>query len=223
MTVARVGDADAQRIVATAALVALAPEPFALAGSGAIREHGLTKRATADVDLFSAETDPVRFAAAVDRFAVQLRGRGFTVSESRRAELFASFEVIVPGADAVEVDLGVDWREHEPVVLGVGPVLALHDAVANKVSALYGRAEARDFIDVDAIRQSGRYDDADLIATAVDRDPGFDVRMFAQQLANVTRIQHSQVREYGVSAADLELLKARLSGWAESLGRSEGA
>jgi hypothetical protein len=32
----------------------------------------------------------------------------------------------------------------------IGPVLHPDDAVANKMRALYGRAEARDFVDVDA-------------------------------------------------------------------------
>lgn len=38
-----------------------------LAGSGAIREHGLTDRPTQDVDLFTMNTAEQRFAHAVDR------------------------------------------------------------------------------------------------------------------------------------------------------------
>lgn len=36
----------------------------------------------------------------------------------------------------LDVDLGVDWRQDDPVTLDVGPVLSLGDAVGNKVSAL---------------------------------------------------------------------------------------
>jgi predicted nucleotidyltransferase component of viral defense system len=57
--------------------------------------------------------------------------------------------------------MGVDWRKHPPVQLAIGPVLDADDAVANKVCALFGRAEVRDYIDVDAVLASGRYTKAD--------------------------------------------------------------
>jgi len=50
------------------------------------------------------------------------------------------------------------------------PVLSLGDAVGNKVSALYSRGETRDYLDVDAIRSSGYFTDAELVRTAGDRD-----------------------------------------------------
>ena len=47
--------------------------------------------------------------------------------------------------------------EHRPATLAIGPVLHPDDAVANKVCALYSRAQARDYIDIDAVLRSGRY------------------------------------------------------------------
>ncbi|MBA8988977.1 hypothetical protein FHW23_000209 [Curtobacterium pusillum] len=55
--------------MAAVSLSATMPRGFALAGSGAIREHGLTKRRTADIDLFTPLADPVSFADAVDELA----------------------------------------------------------------------------------------------------------------------------------------------------------
>lgn len=52
---------ELQRQVAHAALDALREHPFALAGSGAIREHGFIRRLSHDVDLFS--NDPASFGA----------------------------------------------------------------------------------------------------------------------------------------------------------------
>ena len=40
----------------------------------------------------------------------------------------------------VDIDMGVDWREAEPAVLAIGPVLSLEDAVGNTISAPYSRA-----------------------------------------------------------------------------------
>ena len=48
------GDQEEQRRIARLALEAAGDEAgFALAGSGAIREHGLIDRPTEDVDLFT--------------------------------------------------------------------------------------------------------------------------------------------------------------------------
>ena len=53
---------DAQREVTRIALSGIAGFGFALAGSGAIREHGVIDRPTEDVDLFTTTRDPVEFA-----------------------------------------------------------------------------------------------------------------------------------------------------------------
>ncbi len=81
----------------------------------------------------------------------ELRGSGYQVKETRRAAQFARLHVAT--GDGLQLGhLGVDWRQDDPVTLGVGPVLSLADAVGNKVAALYSRGEPRDYLDVDAIR-----------------------------------------------------------------------
>lgn len=212
-----IGDEAAQRRVATIALAALAPGQFALAGSSAIREHGIARRRTADVDLFTSEIDADRFRESIDDLVAQLRGADFMVEERLRSERFARLSVVDPGGNVVEVDLGIDWREREPVLLDIGPVLDLVDAVGNKVSALYSRAEARDYLDVDAIRRSGRISDSELLASAAERDPGFEPWMFRAQLEQVQRILPERVREYGVDAQQLADVRARLLAWAATL------
>ena len=113
--------------------------------------------------------------------------------------------------------MAMDWRASEPVALSVGPVLSLDDAVHSKVSALYGRGAARDYLDVDAIRASGRFTDAELIAAAQDRDPGFDVTLFERQLDQATRLRPDMVAEYGIDADQLEAIKQRFATWAATL------
>jgi len=70
---------------------------------------------------------------------------------------------------------GRDARDHEPVLLVIGagqpaPVLDLQDAVAAKVSALLGRAAARDYIDVAAA--GTRFTAAELLQLVFRYDPG---------------------------------------------------
>src|SRR5680860_155573 len=114
---------------------------FALAGSGAIREHGVTARPTEDVDLFTTNVGAQRFGRAIKQAVATLDECGYQVVEHRRAEQYARLNVTAPDGHQLEVDFGIDWRAHEPVRLDVGPVLALPDAVANKVGALYSRAD----------------------------------------------------------------------------------
>jgi hypothetical protein len=54
-----------QREIAKAALSFVHDSDFALAGSGAIREHGLISRPTEDIDLFTTNTDAVSFSRNV--------------------------------------------------------------------------------------------------------------------------------------------------------------
>jgi len=214
---ASVNELELQRTVTRIALEASASSGFALAGSGAIREHGVINRMSQDVDLFTSNTNEGTFGAAIDRVVEALDAAGYTVEVARRTPQFARILVRTVGGQQVDIDMGMDWREAEPVTLDVGPVLSIQDAIGNKVSALYSRAEARDFFDVDAIRSSGHYTDAQLIDAAAERDPGFDAGMFANQLERVDRLTDDDLKEYGVDATELDAIKKRLTGWAAHL------
>ncbi|SER60376.1 Nucleotidyl transferase AbiEii toxin, Type IV TA system [Propionibacterium cyclohexanicum] len=168
-------DQEERRRVTRVALGAVGEDAgFALAGSGAIREHGLIDRPTEDVDLFTVQQAQDRFGTSLDRIIAALRAAGHIVETRRRQDTFAQLTAISPGGRSTDVDLGVDWRGHPPVQLEVGPVLSLEDAVGNKVGASFSRAETRDYLDVDAIRRSGRYSDEELLDLAGKVDAGFD-------------------------------------------------
>ena len=208
---------DPQREITRVALRSLDGTSFVLAGSGAIREHGLVDRPTEDVDLFTSDVDLPRFSSAVDAVVLGLREAGHNVAELRRVDQFARLEVTTVDGHQVDIDMGVDWRQAEPDVLAIGPVLSLEDAVGNKLSALYSRAYARDFLDVDSIRASGKFTDAELIRSAIERDPGFEVPMFVRQLELVHRVLPEQVSQYNVNADQLDAIKNRFDVWASTL------
>ena len=213
-------DAAAQRDVARIALDSV--EGFALAGSGAIREHGVIDRPTEDVDLFTANADEEAFSVAVDHVTARLRSSGCEVELTRRAEHFARLHVVTAEGVQLDVDLGVDWRQDDPVRLAVGPVLSLDDAVGSKVGALYSRGEVRDYLDVDAIRSSGRFNDEQLLTAAADRDPGFRLDMFLWRLDGARRISPDDVERYGVTAAQLAALQSRYDRLATDLRAQVG-
>jgi Nucleotidyl transferase AbiEii toxin, Type IV TA system len=210
-------DAQLQREVTRAALHALSGTDFALAGSGAIREHGLVNRPTEDIDLFTNDLDPGRFAGAIDTLTASLQAGGYAVTEERRAEHFARLGIVTTNGEQLHIDLGVDWRQSPAVTLTVGPVLSAEDAVMSKFLTVFGRAEARDFLDVDAFRTSGRFTDLQLLRAAADRDQGFNLPIFIEQLRLAQSFEIGDVRPYGVTTEQLDAVKGRFARWASEL------
>lgn len=211
---------ELQRRLTSLLLDAIGGDGFALAGSGAIREHGITDRPTQDVDLFAASAmSPDQFDHALAQAERTLREHGYEVTRARSAPLFARLLVADPDGAALEVDLAVDWRAEPPVRLEVGPVLSLRDAVGSKVAAVYSRGEVRDFLDLDAIRQSGRFTDTELLRLAHDHDGGFEIPTFARQLARASRLVPDRTLPYGVDELALNQVRQRLTAWATQLHR----
>lgn len=212
---------ERQRHLARLLLDAIGAAGFALAGAGAIREHGLTGRPTQDVDLFtSSATTPDEFEAALSRAERRLGELGYRVERVRSAALFARLVVHTP-AGALAVDLAVDWRQFPPVQLDVGPVLSVTDAVASKIAAVYSRGEARDYLDLDTIRESGRFSDTELLRLAREHDTGFELATFVDQLRGVDRLVAERTTPYGTDEQGLDKLKHRLTGWADQLEDDE--
>lgn len=157
------------------------------------------------------------FGQAIDRIMAALREAGYTLDVRRRLATFAQLTITDTQGRATDLDLGVDWRANPPVRLEVGAVLALDDAVGNKVAALFSRAETRDYLDVDAIRRSGRFTDAELLALGEQADAGFDREQFANTLDAVRRVEPEEVGVYRVTADALAGIKQRMTTWASSL------
>lgn len=138
---------------------------------------------------------------------------GLQVETDLQNASFARLDVR-SAAESAKVELGLDWRKNEPIHLAVGPVLHPDDAVANKVCALFGRAEVRDYIDVDAILASGQYTEDELLSLARDHDPGFDQSRFAEALAAIDRLPDSLFQPYGMSPENAAALRERMHAWA---------
>lgn len=208
---------EQQRITRLALKAAGAEVGFALAGSGALREHGLIDRPTEDVDLFTVQELAAVFAEAVDRVIRALQSAGYQVQMRRRFDTFVQLTVADSQGRSTGIDFGVDWRAHSPVHLEIGPVLAIEDAVSNKLGALFSRSEARDYLDVDAIRGTGLFSDDELLLVAERADLGFDREWFAKGLDAVERIRPEEVSIYGVTPEKLAAVKARMTDWAATI------
>ena len=204
--------------LARVALKAAAEYGFCLAGGYAVQAHGFVDRVSKDVDLFTTMAAVSDFPAAQAAVVAALRADGLDVAVEREGASFARLAVADPATgSASTVELGVDWRGYPPVQLAIGPVLHPADAVANKLCALFGRAEVRDYIDVHGVIQDGRFTTGELLQLAADHDPGFDPSIFAEALRAVRRFPDSAYEPYRLTADQVDALHARLLTWADEV------
>lgn len=192
------------------------PYGFALAGGYAIQALGMVERPSEDIDLFTAWELRSTFAEAVQAVVDAYAADGLDVHVDQHGDTFTRLYVS-DGRDTAKVELAADFRANPPVHLAIGPVLHPHDAVANKMIALYGRAQARDFIDVDAAIISGQFDWDTLIQLAEQVDAGFDRHLFASALGQAAVLPDGDFGEYGMGGWQLAELRDRFAQWQSAL------
>jgi len=213
---------DVQRDAITVALEAGESYGFALAGGLALNALGLSDRPSNDGDIFTSDTDPARFASGVDAMVDRLVSQGYDVEVLRRASTFAQVAVTHGDQGPERLDFAVDYRAHPPLkVVGVGLVIALEDAVASKLGALYGRGEVRDYLDVLAIlsSQTMTWEQALTLADARSAVP-LDRTMLAASLQHGATITDARYAEYGLSPHEADAVRERLHTLADTVTRT---
>jgi hypothetical protein len=189
---------------------------FALAGGYAVQAAGFLQRPSEDIDLFTVWERRGEFETAAHAIVDAYRAAGLTVESERRHDTFMRLTVTEADQTA-KVELGVDLRANEPVRISIGPVLHPDDAVTNKMGALYERALARDFIDIDAVLRSGRYDTNALLQLAEKADITFDRSVFAEAIGQVQLLDEDDFAQYGLGAPELDSLRRRFAAWRAEL------
>ena len=158
-------------------------QQFALAGGAALILKGLVDRQTRDLDFFAREPEAVdRVVESVDD---ALRAAGMSTRRLIEASGFVRIEVS-RGGEVCERDLGVDARIRREEPTPFGSVLATEELAADKTLALFGRAAARDFIDVYVL--SRRFGEEQLCTLAAEKDAGFDRGHLADALRSFHRL-----------------------------------
>jgi Nucleotidyl transferase AbiEii toxin, Type IV TA system len=147
------------------------------------------------------------------------REDGYTVEIMQRFETFARLGVTDPSQPdrSYKVELAANWRALPPVMIDIGPVLHVDDVVAGKMSALFTRAEPRDFLDIDAAITTGRYTRTRLCELAEDVDAGFDRRILADLFAMLERYPDRRFAAYGADPAHIAAMRERFKQWREVL------
>jgi hypothetical protein len=184
-------------------------EGFALAGGAAIVLRGFVDRPTRDLDLFTPDPRPLHVVGVVTTDA--LRKLGMVVEVARSSPTFVRL-VVGQGSERIEVDLARDFRWQAPGDHDGVPVIADRELAVDKALALFGRAEARDFIDFRRLADVFGVDE--VLRWAQEKDAGFDRYVFAEMLGRFSQrrrvdfpigdVEYSTLAEwYGALAASL--------------------
>ena len=146
---------------------------------------------------------------------------GYQVEVVQQFDTFARLGVVdrTQPDRPFKVELVANWRANPPVLMDIGPVLHPDDVVAGKLSALYTRAEPRDFLDVDAAVASGRYSHEQMCLLAEQADTGFARRILAEVFAMLERYPDRRLAAYGARAEHIQALRARFADWRAELLR----
>ena len=85
------------------------------------------------------------------------------------------------------------------------------------MSALFTRAEPKDFLDVDAALTTGRYTREQLLELAEQADAGFDRRVLADLFAMLERYPDRRFAAYGTDPARIGSMRERFRQWRKQL------
>jgi hypothetical protein len=217
---------DLHRHVARIALKAVGRKyEVALAGGNALMVHEVVSRHTEDVDLFVRRLANVPAAASEIEAALQSAGYTTQRIDAAAGELgdfwpdmgeeLAEWEVTAPdGEHTVQVQAAYFETLEDPVsVPGLGPVLALDDLAGWKTVALANRMMARDYVDIAALLK--RYTVGQLVALALERDPGLQEADFADAGLQLDRMRDGRLTALlpGLGGEDVTWLRNQFAAW----------
>ncbi|WP_419917299.1 nucleotidyl transferase AbiEii/AbiGii toxin family protein [Candidatus Poriferisodalis sp.] len=166
-------------------------DDFALAGGAAIIISGIADRPTNDLDFFTEH--PKTVEALLDAAQTALEDAGLEVTRLAEASTFARLRVGGPD-EVTYVDLASDARMLPARSTDTGFMLAEAELAADKVLALSGRGESRDFIDFRGLLT--RFDIDQLCQLAGEKDPGFAPEQLVAALEYFDRIPPAEFAEY---------------------------
>jgi predicted nucleotidyltransferase component of viral defense system len=160
---------------------------FFLTGGTALAAFHLHHRLSDDLDLFTL--DDLALEAAVRPIETIASDLDCTLQRTRVSQYFQQFLLSHSQREAllkidVVRDFGPQYGErftHDRIIVD-----ALDNIAANKITALFGRADIKDFVDLYFILQEG-YDLNELFEMAREKDPGLTEFYFVGMLRQIEK------------------------------------
>ena len=192
---------------------------FALGGGNALLLHGLIDRPTADVDLFTDREHAVRDAADLVLRALTDAGLDAVEATDDSDPDAAIYDLdnlmididVTRGERTARLSLATQPRSHAPIAMALGPVIALDDLIAGKVSAIVNRREIRDYIDTAAFLAERSV--ADLLAAARRVDPGMEDEDIVMVGRVLDAMPDGSFSRYGLTPDRVAELRHRFAAW----------
>lgn len=162
-------------------------EHFFLTGGTALAAFYLYHRLSEDLDLFTLHEEA--FSTANDSLSALAVSLGGVMEERVSSLTYHQAFIRVPGEPELKIDLVRDAgpqfgeRQHAGKII----VDSELNIAVNKVTALFGRASSKDFVDLYFLLKQGMNLE-DLIVLAKQKDPGFSDFYFANMLRHVEDI-----------------------------------
>jgi len=182
-------------------------EGLALAGGGALIVRGDVDRGTRDLDFFGLTPESVNGLAPAVELALTAAKIEVTTLQSNQG--FVRL-VACEGSERCEIDLAADARLF-PIDTGQRvPTLTGEELGVDKVLAIFGRAEARDFIDFAAVEPKCGFER--LCEQAAEKDRGFSARVFGEMLH---KFDHLGRRESEIDDEGFNRLGQAVESWRE--------
>jgi predicted nucleotidyltransferase component of viral defense system len=174
-------------------------DAFYLTGGTALAAIFLKHRRSNDLDFFTPVEELI--VPLSQKLEVSLIEEGFRVERLRGFHSFVELSVRSDN-DSTVVHFALDspFRFEQPSDFDEIPgvkVDSLIDIATNKLLALFGRAELRDFVDIYFLVKE-HFNKNELIQKAFQKDPGFDLYWFG--------IAMERIRDFADDSPDLHLL-----------------
>ncbi|MBI4370332.1 MAG: nucleotidyl transferase AbiEii/AbiGii toxin family protein [Elusimicrobia bacterium] len=178
---------------------------FYLTGGTALAAFHLFHRYSDDLDFFSHGVD---FAPVRSLMASAAKQLGLDAESLRTSPGFLRFQI----GSELKVDIvgDVEFRVGAPELAGQFMVDNIKNIAVNKVCAILGRLDAKDYIDLYMILKPGTLDIFELLALGRKKDAGLDPFVWASLIADVKQLAIMPRMVMTVPRSDLESFYLRL-------------
>lgn len=188
-------------------------QTFFLTGGTALAAYHLHHRTSVDLELFTLDDFALREVdIIVPQIAAELNCK---IGLARRSEHFRQFLLESGAPDALQLDFvrdfGPQYGEHtrfDNIIVD-----SVENIGANKITAILGRTEPKDFVDLYFILDAG-YNFDDLLQKATEKDLGLQPFFLAASLLQVKKLHYLPETE---PALELGELQSSMVALAESL------
>jgi len=169
-------------------LVALFSDPwfrehFYLTGGTALAAFYLKHRYSDDLDFFTHQTSldgvPELMRSTADRL-------GISATPLQRSPGFLRYEL--NGELKVDFVVDVAFRVGEPASIDTLMIDSIQNIAINKVCAILGRLDAKDYVDLFFIQKEHQFDIFELLRLGQQKDAGLDPFVWASLIAEVSQL-----------------------------------